>query len=157
MSNFSDRWHCKGSSRPIFKFSTLFVHFSHWQDLLLRAVAAPSAAAAAEYVHQHLPRFVAAELAAGDETDLKFAEKALARAFCRLVRSSYPPKSCLLLLGLLLQLPCRLVIPFLSLQDEAIGASVEAAYSLGIKRSVKASPQRAAPAVAVAVFIAAVR
>ena len=47
--------------------------------------------------------------------------------------------------------------PFLSLQDEAIGASVEAAYSLGIKRSVKASPQRAAPAVAVAVFIAAVR
>ncbi|CDJ63758.1 protein phosphatase 2C, putative [Eimeria necatrix] len=39
----------------------------------------------AEYVHQHLPRFVAAELAAGDGTDLKFAEKALARAFCRLV------------------------------------------------------------------------
>ncbi|XP_026190259.1 probable protein phosphatase 2C 67, partial [Cyclospora cayetanensis] len=40
----------------------------------------------AEYVHAELPRFVAAELAAtGDPGDLEMMEKALSRAFCRLV------------------------------------------------------------------------
>ena len=59
------------------------------QQLLLVAIcccdAFPVVAAAAEYVHLHLPRFVSEELGRGDSGDPLYAEKALGRAFSRLV------------------------------------------------------------------------